>query len=104
MKDIRLVDIKLPISTDYKFIGDNNKNGLLDTDEIWIGTATYHITDADTDAEKVENRATVYGKSPKDVEVSAESSDEQGKKQPTITPVEGGGPLMTNPHIYHKVQ
>lgn len=104
LKDIRLVDTKLPVGTVYNYTGDTNGNGLLDTDEIWIGTATYDITDADTDAEKVENRATVYGKSPKDVEVSAESSDEQGKKQPTITPVEGGGPLMTNPHIYHKVQ
>lgn len=104
LKDIRLVDTKLPVGTVYNYTGDKNGNGLLDTDEIWIGTATYDITDADTDAEKVENRATVYGKSPKDVEVSAESSDEQGKKQPTITPVEGGGPLMTNPHIYHKVQ
>lgn len=104
LKDIRLVDTKLPVGTVYNYTGDTNGNDLLDTDEIWIGTATYDITDADTDAEKVENRATVYGKSPKDVEVSAESSDEQGKKQPTITPVEGGGPLMTNPHIYHKVQ
>lgn len=110
LKEINLEDFKIENQTStikpfiYVFEGDDNEDELLNVGEKWTTTATYHITDADTDAEKVENRATVYGKSPKDVEVSAESSDEQGKKQPTITPVEGGGPLMTNPHIYHKVQ
>ncbi len=104
LKGIRLVDTKLPVDTVYNYSGDTNNNNLLDTDEIWTATATYNVTDADIEAEKVENRATVYGTSPRDKEVSAKSKDEQGFDNPTITPVEGGGPLMTNPHIYHKVQ
>lgn len=78
--------------------------GSLEVGKTWTATATYTITDADVDAEKVENRAEVTGTAPKGKTTKAESKDEKGFDKPTITPVEGGGPLITNPHIYHKVQ
>jgi alpha-tubulin suppressor-like RCC1 family protein len=78
--------------------------GTLEIGKTWTATATYTITDADVDAEKVENRAEVTGTAPKGKTTKAESKDEKGLDKPTITPVEGGGPLITNPHIYHKVQ
>jgi len=78
--------------------------GILEVGKTWTATATYIITDTDVDAEKVENRAEVTGTAPKGKTTKAESKDEKGLDKPTITPVEGGGPLITNPHIYHKVQ
>lgn len=78
--------------------------GSLEVGKTWTATATYTITDADVDAEKVENRAEVTGTAPKGKTTKAESKDEKGFDKPTITPVEGGGPVITNPHIYHKVQ
>lgn len=76
----------------------------LEVGQTWTATATYEITDADVDAEQVKNRAQVKGTAPKGKTATAKSKDEKGLDEPTITPVEGGGPLITNPHIYHKVQ
>lgn len=80
------------------------KGNRLGVGQTWTATATYSITDADVEAEQVTNQATVKGKAPKGKKVEAISGTEQGNTTPTITPVEGGGPLITNPHIYHKVQ
>lgn len=78
--------------------------GSIEVGQTWTATATYEITDADVNAEQVKNRAKVKGTAPKGKITTAESKDEKGLDKPTITPVEGGGPLITNPHIYHKVQ
>jgi len=42
--------------------GDTNENGLLDTDETWVFTATYYLTGEDPDP--VENYAFAYGTDP----------------------------------------
>ncbi len=41
--------------------GDANSNGSMDPDEVWIYTAIHTLTQADIDAAKVENQATVTG-------------------------------------------
>jgi len=87
-------DSKIPnFSPVYEQISED---GILKIGETWIAKATYNITDGDLDTEVVKNTATVKGVSIKGKPVTAEGKAE--------TPVEGGGPLITNPHIYHKVQ
>ncbi|WP_455429738.1 DUF7507 domain-containing protein [Myroides albus] len=100
LKDFK--DSKIPKFTPVFTEGQGT--GSLEVGKTWTATATYTITDTDVDAEKVENRAEVTGTAPKGKTTTAESKDDKGFDKPTITPVEGGGPLMTNPHIYHKVQ
>ncbi|MEK6512825.1 DUF7507 domain-containing protein [Myroides odoratimimus] len=100
LKDFK--DSKIPNFTPVFTEGQGT--GRLDVGNTWTATATYRITDTDVDAEKVENRAEVTGTAPKGKTTTAESKDDKGLDKPTITPVEGGGPLITNPHIYHKVQ
>lgn len=87
-------DSKIPnFSPVYEQI---SADSILKIGETWIAKATYNITDGDIDTEVVKNTATVEGVSIKGKPVTAEGKAE--------TPVEGGGPLITNPHIYHKVQ
>ncbi|MFG0590464.1 hypothetical protein ACF8C4_04845 [Myroides odoratimimus] len=100
LKDFK--DSKIPNFTPVFTEGQGTES--LKVGKTWTATATYIITDKDVEAEKVENQATVKGKAPKGKEVEAKSGTEQGNTKPTITPVEGGGPLITNPHIYHKIQ
>lgn len=78
--------------------------GSLEVGKSWTATFTYSVTDTDMDLGYKFNQALVMAKSPRGKEVEAESGTEVGNDNPTITEVEGGGPLMTNPHIYHKVQ
>lgn len=100
LKDFK--DSKIPNFTPVFTEGQGTES--LKVGDTWTATATYTITDTDVDAEKVENRAEVTGTAPKGKTTTAESKDDKGLDKPTITPVEGGGPLITNPHIYHKVQ
>jgi len=51
--------------------GDTNENGLLDTDETWVFTATYYPTGEDPDP--VENYAFAYGTDPLGHTVTAEA-------------------------------
>ena len=88
----------------YTLVHSQNNQDKIEVGASWTVTAIYNVTDRDIDAEKVTNQAKAVGKSPKQVEVEALSGTELGNTNPTITPVEGGGPLITNPHIYHKVQ
>lgn len=102
---LTLKDFKDSIINPFKpKFGNGEGTGSLEVGKTWTATATYTITDADVEAENVTNQATVKGTAPKGKEVEAKSGTEVGNNTPTITPVEGGGPLMTNPHIYHKVQ
>ncbi|MBB1140958.1 DUF11 domain-containing protein [Myroides sp. WP-1] len=101
LKEVELTDALL--GAGYKVIYANT-GGNLAIGASWTVTATYDVTDADLENESVSNQAKVVGKSPKDKTTEANSGTEIGNNNPTITPVEGGGPLITNPHIYHKVQ
>ena len=86
------------------FKGGSVKDKVFTVGETWTATFTYSVTDADLDEGNKTNQALVKAKSPREKEVEDVSGTEVGNDKPTITPVEGGGPLMTNPHIYHKVQ
>ncbi|MDM1408744.1 hypothetical protein [Myroides sp. DF42-4-2] len=101
LKEVELTDVLF--GANYK-VNYTDTNGALAIGESWTITATYNVTDEDINAEKVTNQAKVVGKSPKEKAVEANSGTEINNSNPTITPVEGGGPLITNPHIYHKVQ
>ncbi|MGG5508132.1 MULTISPECIES: DUF7507 domain-containing protein [unclassified Myroides] len=102
LKTVNLTDDLLEAG--YYNVDYGDTNGILETGASWTVTAIYDVTDTDLENEAVSNQAKVVGKSPKDKETEANSGTEIGNENPTITPVEGGGPLITNPHIYHKVQ
>ena len=66
--------------------GDTDNDSLLDTDEIWIYTATsYAITQDDIDAGEVENQATVVGTDPNgDVQTDLSHPTNYAADAPTI--------------------
>ncbi len=90
------VTLTLKDFTDTKIPSFKPTGVVLGVGQSWTDTATYEITDADTELEKVVNIATVQGFPPKGEPVKGEGT--------STLKVEGGGPLMTNPHIYHKVE
>lgn len=90
------VTLTLKDFTDTKIPSFKPTGVVLGVGQSWTDTATYEITDADTELEKVVNIATVQGFPPKGEPVKGEGT--------STLKVEGGGPLITNPHIYHKVQ
>lgn len=102
LNTVELIDFDIdPFKPVFK---EEQGTGSLEVGKSWTATFKYSVTDADMDLGYKFNQALVMAKSPRDKEVEAESGTEIGNENPTITEVEGGGPLMTNPHIYHKVQ
>lgn len=100
------VSVKLTELIDPKFLNGKVpgfKETFLLPNEVEVFTAIYSISDEDIEKGEVVNQAVVKGEY-KDKVVEAKSGTEVDNTKPTVTPVEGGGPLMTNPHIYHKVQ
>lgn len=96
IKNTGNVSLTLKDFTDSKIPSFKPTGVVLGAGQTWTGTATYEITDGDTDLETVVNTATVNGVPPKGNPVKAEGT--------STLKVEGGGPVMTNPHIYHKVE
>ncbi|PKH69167.1 hypothetical protein CXF59_00160, partial [Flavobacterium sp. ALD4] len=55
--------------------GDANINNILEVTETWTYTATYTVTQADIDAGKITNQASVDGFAPDETKVSDLSGD-----------------------------
>jgi uncharacterized repeat protein (TIGR01451 family)/gliding motility-associated-like protein len=65
--------------------GDNNNNGILDLNEIWVYTATYAITQEDINEGQVVNQALATGDAPNGDTVEDLSGTDLDNDTPTIT-------------------
>ncbi len=79
LKDINLIDSKLPVAPVYQN-GDANNNQKLDLGETWNYTGSYIVKKSDVDFGKVSNLATVFAKDYNGLEVK----DLSGSNVPTV--------------------
>ena len=67
--------------------GDANTNNILEVTETWIYTATYTVTQADIDAGKITNQASVDGFAPDETKVTDLSGDGANTNEENVIPI-----------------
>ncbi|WPR70458.1 gliding motility-associated C-terminal domain-containing protein [Flavobacterium sp. NG2] len=87
LHDIAVIDNLPGLSAIALTSGDSNNNAILDVNEIWIYNATYTVTQADIDAGKITNQATVNGKTPDDKTVIDQSGSNANNDDANEIPI-----------------
>ncbi|WP_418263423.1 DUF7507 domain-containing protein [Flavobacterium faecale] len=87
LNNVAVVDLHPDLSAITLVSGDTNTNNILDVNETWTYTATYTVKQADIDAGKITNQASVSGFAPDQTKVedlSGDTSDTNGDNLITI--------------------
>ncbi|MDX1774889.1 putative repeat protein (TIGR01451 family) [Oceanihabitans sediminis] len=114
--NLKVTDVILGGELNEIPIGDDNSDGILNKNEVWVYTVLYSITQGDIDNKGVYNIASVSGQNvlneildpefstdPTPLDINDPNYDPR-RPNHTFVPLKGRTLVITNPNIYHKVR
>ena len=88
LHDVAVLDPHIGLSAITLQSGsDVNANSILEVTETWVYNATYTVTQADIDAGKITNQATVNGTTPNNSVVTDQSGNSTTNDSPNVIPI-----------------
>src|SRR5690554_5487336 len=114
--NLKVTDVLLGGELNEIPIGDDNSDGILNKNEVWVYTVLYSITQGDIDNKGVYNIASVSGQNVLNESLDPEFSTDPtpldindpnydpSRPNHTFVPLKGRTLVITNPNIYHKVR